>query len=228
MEPANVPTAWSVRDDFGTPRVIARTPGTVGGVRVRSDQSQNSDCTYSSKRIGGLIGRGDHRLQYLLDFDHLAGSDRVAFGPVITFSTRCRLWPWSRSFAGWTPAETHLELPSAQLTAPHRDLPDFTRLRCNGVQHHFGQSTSHSLSEQIRTTESIMTKLRFDPVNYQFYYRCSLEDGGLAKAAGFRWDALRRRYYTIEPRVAAVLANRGDDYVKLLLADALEATVQCK
>jgi len=73
-----------------------------------------------------------------------------------------------------------------------------------------------------------MTKLRFDPVNYQFYYRCSLEDGGLAKAAGFRWDALRRRYYTIEPRVAAVLANRGDDYVKLLLADALEATVQCK
>ena len=66
-----------------------------------------------------------------------------------------------------------------------------------------------------------MSKLRFDPVNYQFYYRCPFKDGGPIKAAGFKWDALRRRYYTVEPQVAAALASRGDDYVKLLLADVL-------
>ena len=133
----------------------------------------------------------------------------------------------SRSFAGWTCAKTHQELAQCPLTVLHQDLPDFTRLRRNGVQQHLSV-TSHSLSEQIRTRESIMTKLRFDPVNYQFYYRCSREDGRPAKAAGFRWDSLRRRYYTIEPRVAAALADRGDDYVKLLLADALEAKVPYK
>lgn len=70
-----------------------------------------------------------------------------------------------------------------------------------------------------------MSKLRFDPVTYQFYYRCPPEDGDPAKAAGFSWDALRRRYYTAEPKIAAALASRGDNYVKLLLADALEAGV---
>jgi len=73
-----------------------------------------------------------------------------------------------------------------------------------------------------------MSKLRFDPVTYQFYYRCSLEDGGPAKAAGFRWDALRRRYYTVEPKTAAALASRGDSYVRLLLVDALGAGVSSK
>jgi hypothetical protein len=70
-----------------------------------------------------------------------------------------------------------------------------------------------------------MSKLRFDPLTYQFYYRCGPEDVGTAKAAGFSWDALRRRYYTVEPKVAAALASRADSYVKLLLADTLEPEV---
>ena len=69
-----------------------------------------------------------------------------------------------------------------------------------------------------------MPKLRFDPVAYQFFYRCRPEDSTPAIAAGFGWDPIRRRYYTEDPMVAMVLASRGDDYVKHLLADALEAT----
>ena len=68
-----------------------------------------------------------------------------------------------------------------------------------------------------------MPKLLFDPLAYQFYYRCRSEDSAPAIAAGFRWDPVRRRYYTEDPMVAMVLASRGDSYVKLLLADALEA-----
>ena len=74
-----------------------------------------------------------------------------------------------------------------------------------------------------------MPKLRFDPVTYQFYYRCPPpEDSGPAKAAGFGWDPLRRRYYTLDPKVAAGLASCGDSYVKLLLSDALGAAPPCE
>jgi hypothetical protein len=73
-----------------------------------------------------------------------------------------------------------------------------------------------------------MPKLLFDPIAYQFYYRCREEDGAPAVAAGFGWDPIRRRYYTEDPMVALVLASRGDSYVKLLLADALEATTSHK
>ena len=73
-----------------------------------------------------------------------------------------------------------------------------------------------------------MLKLMFDPVTYQFYYRCPPEDGAPAKAAGFGWDPIRRRYYTQDPNVAAGLASCGDSYVKLLLADVLEATTSHK
>jgi hypothetical protein len=73
-----------------------------------------------------------------------------------------------------------------------------------------------------------MPKLLFDPVAYQFYYRCRPEDSAPAKAAGFGWDPIRRRYYTEDPMIALVLASRGDSYVKLLLADALEATTSRK
>ena len=69
-----------------------------------------------------------------------------------------------------------------------------------------------------------MAKLRFDPVTYQFYYQCPPQEGAPAKAAGFGWDPIRRRYYTEDPMVATALASRGDNYVKHLLADALEAT----
>jgi hypothetical protein len=69
-----------------------------------------------------------------------------------------------------------------------------------------------------------MAKLRFDPVTYQFYYQCPPQEGPPAKAAGFGWDPIRRRYYTEDPMVAMALASRGDNYVKHLLADALEAT----
>jgi len=69
-----------------------------------------------------------------------------------------------------------------------------------------------------------MPKLLFDPVAYQFYYRCGPEDSAPAIAASFGWDPIRRRYYTEDPMVAMVLASRGDDYVKHLLADAFEAT----
>jgi hypothetical protein len=33
-----------------------------------------------------------------------------------------------------------------------------------------------------------MTKLLFDPVTYQFYYRCRSEESAPASAAGFGWD----------------------------------------
>jgi len=69
-----------------------------------------------------------------------------------------------------------------------------------------------------------MPKLLFDSVAYQFYYRCRSEDRAPAIAAGFGWDPIRRRYHTEDPMVAMVLASRGDSYVKLLVADALEAT----
>ena len=73
-----------------------------------------------------------------------------------------------------------------------------------------------------------MAKLLFDPVAYQFYYRCRPEDSAPAIAAGFGWDPIRRRYYTEDPMVAMVLGSRGDAYVKHLLADALEAAVPRK
>ena len=68
-----------------------------------------------------------------------------------------------------------------------------------------------------------MAKLRFDPVTYQFYYRCIPEEGAPAKAAGFRWDPIRRRYYTEDPSIAANFEACADSYAKLLLADVLGA-----
>jgi hypothetical protein len=73
-----------------------------------------------------------------------------------------------------------------------------------------------------------MSKLRFDPVTYQFYFRCRPEDSGRAKAVGFGWDPIRRRYYTEDPNVAVDLSSFGDDYVMELLADALGATTALK
>ena len=73
-----------------------------------------------------------------------------------------------------------------------------------------------------------MTKLLFDPITYQFYYRCRSEESTPATAVGFGWDPIRRRYYTEDPMVAIALASRGDNYVKHLLADALEATASHK
>ena len=69
-----------------------------------------------------------------------------------------------------------------------------------------------------------MAKLQFDPITYQFYYRSRSEESAPATAAGFGWDPIRRRFYTEDPIVAMALANRGDNYVKHLLADALETT----
>jgi hypothetical protein len=68
-----------------------------------------------------------------------------------------------------------------------------------------------------------MPQLRFDPVNYQFYYRCGPQDEATPKAAGFGWDPVRRRYYTEDPHVAATLESHGDFYARLLLADVLGA-----
>jgi hypothetical protein len=68
-----------------------------------------------------------------------------------------------------------------------------------------------------------MPKLRFDPVTYQFYYKCPPQDGGPAKAAGFGWDPARRRYYTEDPNIALGLESCSDSYVKLLLADVFGA-----
>jgi hypothetical protein len=67
-----------------------------------------------------------------------------------------------------------------------------------------------------------MAKLLFDPVTYQFYYRCRSEETAPAKAAGFGWDPIRRRYCTDNPMVAMGLARYGDTYVKRLLADVVE------
>ena len=67
-----------------------------------------------------------------------------------------------------------------------------------------------------------MAKLLFDPVTYQFYYRCRSEETAPAKAAGFGWDPNRRSYCTDDPTVAMSLAKYGDIYVKRLLADVVE------
>ena len=67
-----------------------------------------------------------------------------------------------------------------------------------------------------------MAKLLFDPVTYQFYYRCRSEERAPAVAAGFGWDPIRRRYCTDDPTVAMSLAKYGDTYVKRLLADVVE------
>ena len=68
-----------------------------------------------------------------------------------------------------------------------------------------------------------MTKLKFDPVTYQFYYRCLPEEGALATAAGFRWDPIRRRYFTEDTGIAVSFGACADSYAKLLLADVLSA-----
>jgi len=66
-----------------------------------------------------------------------------------------------------------------------------------------------------------MPKLRFDPLTYQFYYRCRPEERARVYTVGFDWDPIRRRYYTEDPHVAVALADSGDDYVVELLADVL-------
>ena len=70
-----------------------------------------------------------------------------------------------------------------------------------------------------------MSKIRFDPTTYHFYVRSGSGEAIRAKAAGFRWDPLRSRYYTADPRVAKSVADCGDRYVKHLLADALGITI---
>lgn len=67
-----------------------------------------------------------------------------------------------------------------------------------------------------------MAKLLFDPVSYQFYYRCRSEETAPAIAAGFGWDPIRHRYCTDDPTVAMSLAEYGDTYVMHLLADVVE------
>ena len=69
-----------------------------------------------------------------------------------------------------------------------------------------------------------MLKMRFDPLTYQFYCLCRPEEAALPKAAGFKWDPLRRHYSTEDPSVAAHFASCGDAYVNDLLADALGST----
>ena len=69
-----------------------------------------------------------------------------------------------------------------------------------------------------------MSKLRFDPNTYQFYIRAKSGQAIRAKAAGFRWDPLRSRYYTVDPRIARSVVDSGDSYVKHLLADVLSVT----
>ena len=72
-----------------------------------------------------------------------------------------------------------------------------------------------------------MPRLRFDPVTYQFYYRCRPGEVARAKAAGFEWDPIRGRYYTEDPHVAVGLAGNGDNYVLDLLADVLGEEPAC-
>ena len=66
-----------------------------------------------------------------------------------------------------------------------------------------------------------MSKIRFDPNTYHFYVPSGSGQAIRAKAAGFRWDPLRSRYYTPDPSVAKCVADCGDRYVKHLLADLL-------
>jgi hypothetical protein len=73
-----------------------------------------------------------------------------------------------------------------------------------------------------------MSTLRFDPITYQFYCRCRAEEGEQARAAGFRWDPLRRRYCTEDPGVAVRLARCGDSYVRQLLAEVIGSAPQSR
>ena len=68
-----------------------------------------------------------------------------------------------------------------------------------------------------------MSPLRFDP--YQFYLSSGREKASQAKAAGFRWDLFRNRYYTADPTVAKSVSDCGDRYVRHLLADILGVTI---
>jgi hypothetical protein len=85
----------------------------------------------------------------------------------------------------------------------------------------FDQATPLGMAHLSRSRE--MAKLRFDPVTYQFYYQCPPQEAAPAKAAGFGWDPIRRRYYTEDPSIAVNLAACADSYAKLLLADVLSA-----
>src|SRR5205814_4539289 len=105
-----------------------------------------------------------------------------------------------------------------QLAANYPNLPRFTRLPHSGLRNNACTTSSPRLMAHLSRRRK-MPKLLFDPVAYQFYYRCRSEDSAPAIAAGFGWDPIRRRYYTEDPMVAMVLANRGDEYCKLLLAE---------
>jgi hypothetical protein len=70
-----------------------------------------------------------------------------------------------------------------------------------------------------------MSKIRFDPNTYHFYIRSGSGQAIRAKSAGFRWDPLRSRYYTADPRIAKSVADCGDRYVQHLLADALSVNI---
>jgi hypothetical protein len=73
-----------------------------------------------------------------------------------------------------------------------------------------------------------MSTLRFDPITYQFYYRCRAEEGEQASAAGFRWDPIRRRYCTEDPGVCGMSPRGGDSYVRQLLAEVIGSASQSR
>jgi hypothetical protein len=70
-----------------------------------------------------------------------------------------------------------------------------------------------------------VSKTRLDPSTYYLYVLSGSGQPIRAKAAGFRRDPLRSRYYTADPRVAKSVADCGDRYVKHLLADALRVNI---
>jgi hypothetical protein len=90
---------------------------------------------------------------------------------------------------------------------------------------HRAEKQKHLHCDCTPKKEGVMSRLRFDPIAYQFYFGSQPGQAIRAKAAGFKWDPLRSRYYTADPQVARSVADCADRYVKHLLADALGVTI---
>ena len=85
-------------------------------------------------------------------------------------------WPPVISVANGAEASIAID----RFTKTHRSLPNLPRLLLASAES--GKAGWRS------SVEDPMAKLQFDPVTYQFYYRCRPGDGMSKRAAGFRWD----------------------------------------
>jgi len=107
---------------------------------------------------------------------------------------------------------------SPQLTEINATSLDCCAKRCNVTRPH------HWYGAPVEESRNGETQVRILSTYMQvFYYQCPPQEGAPAKAAGFGWDPIRRRYYTEDPSIAVNFEACADSYAKLLLADVLSA-----